>query len=66
MIISNNSLYNGSSDCKAETPNVKKRHRRIKSSGVKNQEVDGETSTNIVKHKHNHSNTLHEITHNSK
>uniref|UniRef100_A0A1B6K9Y5 Centaurin-gamma-1A n=1 Tax=Graphocephala atropunctata TaxID=36148 RepID=A0A1B6K9Y5_9HEMI len=40
MIISNNSLYNGSSDCKAETPNVKKRHRRIKSSGVKNQECD--------------------------
>ncbi|XP_046683093.1 centaurin-gamma-1A isoform X3 [Homalodisca vitripennis] len=40
MIISNNSLYNGSGDCKAETPNVKKRHRRIKSSGVKNQECD--------------------------
>lgn len=40
MIISNNSLYNGSVDCKAETPNVKKRHRRIKSSGVKNQDCE--------------------------
>ncbi|XP_054279813.1 centaurin-gamma-1A isoform X2 [Macrosteles quadrilineatus] len=36
----NNSMFNGTSDCKAETPNVKKRHRRIKSSGVKNQECE--------------------------
>lgn len=41
MIISNNSLYNGSVDCKAETPHVKKRHRRIKSSSVKNQDCEG-------------------------
>lgn len=45
MITSNNLLINGSSgvigDGKVETPNVKKRHRRIKSSGVKNQECEG-------------------------
>ncbi|XP_075231189.1 centaurin gamma 1A isoform X2 [Lycorma delicatula] len=47
MITSNNLLVNGSSgiggilaDGKVETPNVKKRHRRIKSSGVKNQECE--------------------------
>ncbi|KAL1140848.1 hypothetical protein AAG570_000776, partial [Ranatra chinensis] len=39
MIISANALTNGT-DCKAETPNVKKRHRRIKSSGVKNHDCD--------------------------
>lgn len=31
---------NGSSDNRLETPQVKKRHRRMKSSGVKN-ELDG-------------------------
>lgn len=44
MITSNNLIVNGSGvipDGKAETPNVKKRHRRIKSSGVKNQECEG-------------------------
>jgi Arf-GAP/GTPase/ANK repeat/PH domain-containing protein 1/3 len=45
MIISNNtissSLLNGT-DGKIETPNVKKRHRRMKSSGMKNTECDGE------------------------
>lgn len=44
MIISNNtistSLLNGT-DGKIETPNVKKRHRRMKSSGMKNTECDG-------------------------
>jgi Arf-GAP/GTPase/ANK repeat/PH domain-containing protein 1/3 len=44
MIISNNtissSLLNGI-DGKIETPNVKKRHRRMKSSGMKNTECDG-------------------------
>ncbi|XP_039290844.1 centaurin-gamma-1A isoform X1 [Nilaparvata lugens] len=41
IIISNNLHINGSSnDSKAETPNVKKRHRRIKSSGVKNQDCE--------------------------
>ncbi|PSN36242.1 Centaurin-gamma-1A [Blattella germanica] len=43
MIISNNtissSLMNGT-DGKIETPNVKKRHRRMKSSGMKNTECD--------------------------
>ncbi|XP_069674829.1 centaurin-gamma-1A isoform X3 [Periplaneta americana] len=43
MIISNNtissSLLNGT-DGKIETPNVKKRHRRMKSSGMKNTECD--------------------------
>lgn len=41
MVLSNsNSFLNG--DMKTETPNVKKRHRRMKSSGVKNSEYDGE------------------------
>ncbi|KRT82486.1 Pleckstrin homology domain containing protein [Oryctes borbonicus] len=39
MALSNsNSFLNG--DMKTETPNVKKRHRRMKSSGVKNAEYD--------------------------
>jgi hypothetical protein len=46
MIISNNtissSLLNGT-DGKIETPNVKKRHRRMKSSGIKNTECDGKS-----------------------
>uniref|UniRef100_A0AAR5QFE7 Uncharacterized protein n=1 Tax=Dendroctonus ponderosae TaxID=77166 RepID=A0AAR5QFE7_DENPD len=37
---SSNSFLNGEI-CKTETPNVKKRHRRVKSSGVKNSEYDG-------------------------
>ncbi|KAH1022304.1 hypothetical protein HUJ04_011726 [Dendroctonus ponderosae] len=36
---SSNSFLNGEI-CKTETPNVKKRHRRVKSSGVKNSEYD--------------------------
>lgn len=40
MVLSNsNSFLNG--DSKMETPNVKKRHRRMKSSGLKNSEYDG-------------------------
>lgn len=40
MVLSNsNSFLNG--DSKTETPNVKKRHRRMKSSGLKNSEYDG-------------------------
>lgn len=38
---SSNSFLNGEIS-KTETPNVKKRHRRVKSSGVKNSEYDGE------------------------
>lgn len=38
---SSNSFLNGEIG-KTETPNVKKRHRRVKSSGVKNSEYDGE------------------------
>ncbi|XP_044742193.1 centaurin-gamma-1A [Chrysoperla carnea] len=39
MVVSNsNSFLNG--ETKMETPNVKKRHRRMKSSGVKNSEYD--------------------------
>ncbi|XP_065217924.1 centaurin-gamma-1A isoform X1 [Planococcus citri] len=40
MIMSNNSLTftNGYSEGKAETPHVKKRHRRLKSANVKNQD----------------------------
>lgn len=43
MIMSNNSLTitNGFNDSKAETPHVKKRHRRLKSTSVKNQDNDG-------------------------
>lgn len=43
MIMSNNSLTitNGYNDGKAETPHVKKRHRRLKSASVKNQDNDG-------------------------
>lgn len=43
MIMSNNSLTftNGYSESKAETPHVKKRHRRLKSANVKNQDNDG-------------------------
>lgn len=37
---SSNSFLNGDG-LKTETPNVKKRHRRMKSSGVKNSEIDG-------------------------
>lgn len=37
---SSNSFLNGDG-LKSETPNVKKRHRRMKSSGVKNSEIDG-------------------------
>ncbi|KAK7576100.1 hypothetical protein V9T40_012386 [Parthenolecanium corni] len=42
MIMSNNSLTitNGYNDGKAETPHVKKRHRRLKSASVKNQDND--------------------------
>lgn len=43
MIMSNNSLSfaNGFNDSKSETPHVKKRHRRLKSTSVKNQDNDG-------------------------
>ncbi|XP_072156254.1 centaurin-gamma-1A isoform X2 [Bemisia tabaci] len=40
MILTNSSLGIQNGDSKTETPNVKKRHRRIKSSGVKNQECE--------------------------
>lgn len=42
MIMSNNSLSfaNGFNDSKSETPHVKKRHRRLKSTSVKNQDND--------------------------
>lgn len=43
MVISNsNSFLNG--ETKMETPNVKKRHRRMKSSSVKNADFDGKKS----------------------
>lgn len=38
---SSNSFLNGEG-LKTETPNVKKRHRRMKSSGIKSSEMDGE------------------------
>lgn len=43
---SSNSFLNGDG-LKNETPNVKKRHRRMKSSGVKNSEIDGKHPQNI-------------------
>ncbi|KAK6644466.1 hypothetical protein RUM43_000733 [Polyplax serrata] len=39
-ISSNNTAFTNGTDLRIETPNVKKRHRRIKSSGVKNAECD--------------------------
>lgn len=39
--LSNTSLSVNGGELKAETPNVKKRHRRIKSSNIKNQECEG-------------------------
>lgn len=40
MLSNSNSFLNGEG-LKTETPNVKKRHRRMKSSGLKNSEYDG-------------------------
>lgn len=42
--LSNTSLSVNNGDLKAETPNVKKRHRRMKSSNIKNQECEGKSS----------------------
>lgn len=45
LVIGNSGLVNGGGpsalDAKAETPHVKKRHRRIKSSGLRNNDCDG-------------------------
>lgn len=41
-MLSNSSSFVNGDGIKTETPNVKKRHRRMKSSGVKNSEYDGE------------------------
>lgn len=38
---------NHSNKIESQTPNVKKRHRRMKSSGVKNNEYDGESTTHL-------------------
>ncbi|XP_044755941.1 centaurin-gamma-1A isoform X2 [Coccinella septempunctata] len=40
MVLSNSSTFLNGEGLKTETPNVKKRHRRMKSSGVKNSEYD--------------------------
>ncbi|CAB3366326.1 Hypothetical predicted protein [Cloeon dipterum] len=52
LVIGNTSLnfINGTSsaDLKSETPNVKKRHRRIKSSGLKNNENDDSDGVDFV------------------
>ncbi|XP_044261773.1 centaurin-gamma-1A isoform X1 [Tribolium madens] len=40
MVLSNSSSFVNGDGIKTETPNVKKRHRRMKSSGVKNSEYD--------------------------
>ncbi|XP_045467912.1 centaurin-gamma-1A isoform X2 [Harmonia axyridis] len=40
MVLSNSSTFLNGDGLKTETPNVKKRHRRMKSSGVKNSEYD--------------------------
>lgn len=39
-MLSNSSSFINSENIKMETPNVKKRHRRVKSSGIKNSEYD--------------------------
>lgn len=41
MVLSNSNSFLNGEVLKSETPNVKKRHRRMKSSGVKNYEYDG-------------------------
>lgn len=41
MVLSNSSSFLNGESMKTETPNVKKKHRRMKSSGVKNSEYDG-------------------------
>lgn len=41
VTLSNSSSFVNGESLKMETPNVKKRHRRMKSSGVKNAEYDG-------------------------
>lgn len=48
MVLSNSSTFLNGEGLKTETPNVKKRHRRMKSSGVKNSEVDGKSPKHIV------------------
>ncbi|KAL3276489.1 hypothetical protein HHI36_011869 [Cryptolaemus montrouzieri] len=40
MVLSNSNSFLNGEGMKTETPNVKKRHRRMKSSGVKNSEYD--------------------------
>lgn len=40
VLSSSNSFLNGDI-IKSETPHLKKRHRRVKSSGIKNSEYDG-------------------------
>lgn len=44
MVLSNSSSFLNGESMKMETPNVKKKHRRMKSSGVKNSEYDGKTN----------------------
>lgn len=46
--MSNTSLSVNNGELKAETPNVKKRHRRMKSSNIKNQECEGVYNIYIV------------------
>lgn len=41
MVLSNSSSFLNGESLKMETPNVKKKHRRMKSSGIKNSEYDG-------------------------
>lgn len=41
VTLSNSSSFINGESLKMETPNVKKRHRRMKSSGVKNADYDG-------------------------
>lgn len=41
ITLSNSSSFVNGENLKTETPNVKKRHRRMKSSGIKNSEYDG-------------------------
>lgn len=40
-VMSNSNLFHNGDNIKSETPHVKKRHRRMKSSGIKNSEYDG-------------------------
>lgn len=47
IMLSNSSSFLNGESLKMETPNVKKKHRRMKSSGLKNSEYDGKWVSHV-------------------